>query len=495
VARSSSPDPRAVLGSPARRAALIVALALAIAPAAAAARVPSTIDMRTHAALVLTGEHHSDLAGAAVAAAGDVNGDRRDDVIVGAPLADPRGRHDAGSAYVVFGATRGRVGLGALGARGFRIDGAVPRPRTFHPGANPLSSGAGSVVAPAGDVNGDGLADVLVSGRTADNALLPSAVFVVFGKRDTAPVDLAALGTGGFAIRGDGDFVSAIAGRAAGDVNGDGLADVAVALNVDSDEDAGTVAVVFGKPDTATVDVSGDRFATPTWGIRAVGGASGMLLGSGDATGAAMAAAGDVNGDGLGDVLLGAPGAPRADGKAYGTGGVFVLYGTRTASQARLRPGDAFGGYEIPAPHAGQGFGMAVAPLGRGFVAGAPGDPLARPRGRGGAYVLRTRNAHPIRLPGPRSGGPIGFAVAVPGDVTGDGQKDVLTIGRGHHSGSVPALLYSSAGARLTTYTGLRNSVEARAAAAGAGDVGAGRRPDLIFGSPGAGAAYVLLSR
>ena len=47
---------------------------------------------------------------------------------------------------------------------------------------------------PRGDINGDGPADVLVSGRTADDALLPSAVFVVFGKRDTAPVDLASLG-------------------------------------------------------------------------------------------------------------------------------------------------------------------------------------------------------------------------------------------------------------------------------------------------------------
>jgi hypothetical protein len=482
-----------VRGSVARRTALVIALALATVPAAAVARAPSTIDVRAHAALVLTGEHRSDLAGASVAAAGDVNGDGRDDVIVGAPLADPLGRHDAGSAYVVFGATRGRVGLGVLGARGFRIDGAVARPRTFHPGANPLSSGAGDVVAPAGDVNGDGLADVLVSGRTADNALLPSAVFVVFGKRDTAPVDLAALGTGGFAIRGDGDFVSAIAGRAAGDVNGDGLADVAVALNVDSDEDAGTVAVVFGKADPATVDVFGDRFAPPTWGIRAVGRASGMQLGSGDATGAAMAAAGDVNGDGLGDVLLGAPGAPRADGKAYGTGSVFVLFGTRTPSQAFLGPGEAFGGYEVPAPRAG--FGMAVARLGHGFVAGAPGEPLALPRGRGGAYVVRTRNAHPIRLLGPRSGGPIGFAVDVPGDVAGDGRKDVLTVGRGRHSAAVQALLFSSAGSRLTTYTGLRNSVDARAAAAGAGNVGASRRPDLIFGSPGASTAYVLLSR
>ena len=72
-----------------RRTALVIALALH-GPTAAAARAPSTIDVRAHAALMLTGEHRSDLAGASVAAAGDVNGDGRDDVIVGAPLADPR---------------------------------------------------------------------------------------------------------------------------------------------------------------------------------------------------------------------------------------------------------------------------------------------------------------------------------------------------------------------------------------------------------------------
>ncbi len=442
----------------------------------------ATVDVRAHAALVLTGEKRSDLAGASVAAAGDVNGDGRADVIVGAPLADPRGRTDAGSAYVVFGGTRGRVRLGALGAHGFRIDGAVTPPRTFHPGAD------GAVAAPAGDVNGDGLADVLVTGRTSYNVFLPAAVYVVFGKRDNTPVDLASLGNEGFAILGDGDFVSVLAGRTAGDVNGDGLADIAVTIGVSGDEDSGYVAVVFGKADSTTVDVSGDRFDTPPWGMRVVGGTSGMLLGS------ATAAAGDVNGDGLGDVLIGAAGASRADGKAYGTGAVFVLYGSRTPTLAVLRPGQRFRGFAVMGTLAGEGFGSAVARLGKGFVTGAP-SPFGRVEGRGALWLVRSRGAHPSRIVGPRTGGPIGFRVDVPGDVAGDGQRDVLTVGRGHRSGVVSALLFSSDGRRLATYSGLHNSLEARSAASGAGDFGGGRRPDLIFGSPGTSTAYVLLSR
>src|SRR5919204_4030967 len=104
---------------------------VAASPAVAA----RTVSVPRKASIVLRGEARGDLAGGSVARAGDVNGDGRGDVIVGAPLADPRGRRDAGSAYVVFGGKKyGRVRLGALGTIGFRIDGAVPNPRTFHPG-------------------------------------------------------------------------------------------------------------------------------------------------------------------------------------------------------------------------------------------------------------------------------------------------------------------------------------------------------------------------
>src|SRR5436309_938634 len=82
------------------------------------------------------------------AGAGDVDADGRADVLVGAPFADNNRRKDSGSAYVVFGeASPTRIDLAALGGRGFRIDGEDEQ------------DVAGSAVAGAGDVNGDGRAD------------------------------------------------------------------------------------------------------------------------------------------------------------------------------------------------------------------------------------------------------------------------------------------------------------------------------------------------
>jgi len=438
---------------------------------------------------VLLGEHTADLAGASVAPAGDVNGDGRADVIVGAPLADPRGRPDAGSAYVVFGGgPRGRLRLGALGARGFRIDGAV----SPWSGGTLWSSGAGQVVSGAGDVNGDGLSDVLVSGLAASRP--PTSVFVVFGKRDTNAVDLASLGTGGYVIRSDQDFVNHVIGSPAGDVNGDGRADIAIAIDTWGDEYAGSVEVVYGKADGAPVDLWQPLLESPTWGFRVTGGTPGLILGS------AVAAGGDVNGDGLGDLLIGASGA----------GTVFVLYGRRAgAREILLRPresslgsppGEPFDGFEVAGPHGSDGFGSALARFGRGFVSSAPGSPISlggspRLQGRGGAWIVPSRRARPIRLPGPRTGGPAGVAVDVPGDVNGDGRREVLVLARGTLSAGATASLFSATGRLMTTYYGLRNARGTLSAAAGAGDMGGDRRADLIFGSPGTSTAYVLTSR
>src|SRR5262245_39645676 len=125
-------------------------------------------------------------AGSATANAGDVNGDGRPDVIVGAG--------DANRAYVVFGpASPATVDLSSLGGAGFEIDGSDDYP----------SESAGFSVAGLGDLNHDGKADVVVGDpnfvRTEGSS---GATFVIFGKATTSTVDVDALGSQGFRILG-----------------------------------------------------------------------------------------------------------------------------------------------------------------------------------------------------------------------------------------------------------------------------------------------------
>jgi hypothetical protein len=209
----------------------------------------------------LDGGATNDLSGYSVASAGDVNGDGFDDLIVGAPVADPGGNANAGSSYVVFGKAGGftaSTNLSTLnGTNGFRLDGGA---------TNDLS---GSSVASAGDVNGDGFDDLIVGAYAADPGGNDAAgsSYVVFGKAGgfTASTNLSTLnGTNGFRLDGvAANDVSGYSVASAGDVNGDGFDDLIVgAYQADpgGSGDAGSSYVVFGKA-TGAIERSGSALA------------------------------------------------------------------------------------------------------------------------------------------------------------------------------------------------------------------------------------------
>ncbi|HEX8258554.1 MAG TPA: hypothetical protein VF589_13060, partial [Allosphingosinicella sp.] len=347
----------------------------------------ATVDLGALAAgegFTITGDEIQDRAGHSVSSAGDVNGDGIDDLIVGAPGSDDGGA-SAGQAYVIYGksAGLGNVDLGALTpADGFALIGDAD------------GDDAGWSVASAGDVNGDGVGDIIMSAYYGnDGGGKSGESYVIFGKpggHDT--IDLSALSSGdGFKIVGSGYSYTGPtpytkvyfgADRVSGgsDINGDGFDDLLVGSPRSTEYGDGTVSVIFGKAGGfGTIHLGQLSY---NQGIHVYGGQDG---------GFDMSAAGDVNGDGFDDFIVGAPGA---DDGGIDAGNAYVIYGREDPDWVSLRSLGPTEGFLIQGDQGGDMAGRSVSGggdvNGDGFadiVVGAPyGDDGGASAGE--AYVI-----------------------------------------------------------------------------------------------------------
>ncbi|PXW89871.1 FG-GAP repeat protein [Nitrosomonas sp. Nm84] len=386
----------------------------------------------------------SNLSLAPVSDAGDVNGDGFGDLIVGA--------YGANSGYVVFGQASGfdaAMDLSALdGSNGFRLDG----------GAEAFNTGRS--VSSAGDVNGDGFDDVMISTYYAGlNYNSFGASFVVFGKASgfDAALDLSSLdGSNGFRLDGETAYAGTrISVSNAGDINGDGFADVIIgdSLADPNGDRSGSSYVVFGRASGFDAAIN----------LSSLDGNNGFRLNGAardDYSGSSVSNAGDINGDGFGDVIIGAPGADLSD--SY-SGSSYVVFGKASGFDAILN--------------------------------------LASLDGSNG-----------FRLDGAYGGG-VGNRVSSAGDVNGDGFADVLISSSGGGLSAPSYVVFGKAsgfdatldlsvldgnnGVRLDGVTDFNTG--GRSISAGAGDVNGDGFDDLLVGQDyaslngdGSGSSYVI---
>jgi hypothetical protein len=494
--------------------------------------------------------------GTAVCGVGDLDGDGSNEIAVGAPEADlfgPFGSSVDGGRVVAFDAVSGAVLREDFGTTGQR---------------------RGVSLADALDFDGDGLGELLVGGESRGwlydddwgpeplaielpdsgevrvagidlgTALAPEPVFA-FGfpgaddpDLDAGEVQLRVTGTGATGIlkerltsRSHARFGASVA--MLDDVDGDGTPDLAVGIPFDDrgGAESGAVEVRSGKTGAVLLAVTGDLGAqlgfavanagdhdgdgladviagaprarlTPgtLFGVEPVGhayvisSADGALLkGSngfqaGDRFGAAVASAGDYDGDGILDMLIGAPFASPSSGLPIPierSGEAYVVSG--------LFPQILWQG-SVDADHAY--FGTAVANLGDvdgdgydDLAVSAPGRELLGPIGDHGSVEVYSQGTPLWYHAGSQEEQELGASLAPLGDVDGDGVADLAVGSPGWDAGAganhgLASVLSGANGAELLAVEGAEGE-RLGAAVAPAGDVDHDGRPDLAAGAPG----------
>jgi len=422
---------------------LLALAVLTLAPGSSSAASLSGVGWSAH------GNQAGANLGISVGAAGDVNGDGFADVILGAYLYD-NGQNNEGRAFVYLGSAVGPQAAPAWTAEN----------------DEPLSSFGFSVGA-AGDVNGDGYDDVIVGATRHDNPQEDEGgAWVYLG----SPAGLVA--TAAWTAESNLEysrFGSSVG--TAGDVNGDGYADVIVGARFfgEAQSEKGKAYVYHGSPSGLST--------VPNWSVE--GTQNGQQFAS------SVLTAGDVNGDGYGDVVVG----------SSGTNAAFVFHGSATglstAAAWTTQIGQAIAAFGSSVSTAGDVNGDGYDDV----IVGA----LLFDNGQvdeGGAFLYHGSASGLVSTPawtaeGDQAGALFGNSVGTAGDVNGDGYSDVIVgapLYDNVESAEGRAFVYLGSPAGLTTgsdWTAESDQIAANLgrSVAGAGDVNRDGYADVIVGA------------
>ena len=313
-------------------------------------------DTNKNKGLIIPGKAVGDRLGSEVYNGGDLNGDGIDDLVVtatdaGIPITDTNSYYDSdrrGKAYIVFGSAKNQttIDLDNLnGNNGFSVSGLDAE----HNLGNAVS---------AGDLNGDGIDDLILS---AANAGLNTSsygysysenngeTYVIFGRENgfASDFDLNSLnGSNGFTLKGVDSSDLLGTAVASGDLNGDGIDDLAVSAigagrgttnnnGFTTSDRRGEVYILFG-------DRSGFNSRINLFSLN---GNNGFLIEGkdpNDSLGGALSSGGDLNGDGIDDLVIGAANAgdvldsPFANGDSDQRGEVYVVFGSKNGFKSNF---------------------------------------------------------------------------------------------------------------------------------------------------------------
>ncbi|MGA1872150.1 MAG: putative Ig domain-containing protein [Thermoplasmatota archaeon] len=363
------------------------------------------------------GEDVDDKSGYSACGAGDVNGDGYDDILIGAPM-DEGGSMTAGCTYLIFGR-----------ASGWSRDTDLSEANATFFGEDPYDQ-TGHSIAGAGDVNGDGYDDILIASYLdKDNGAATGQTYLVLGRKEGWSKG-ASLSRANASFQGEqADDNSGFDVAGAGDVNGDGYDDFLIGAwgNYEGGYPyCGKTYLILGRRSGWEMDVNLEN-------------ASASFIGENmmDKSGYTVAGAGDVNGDGFDDILIGA--MSNGDGGSA-AGKTYLVLGRANGWSTGMDLSKANASFigEDMMDTSGQALAGAGDVNGDGYddiLIGARGDDDAG-SGAGQSYLILGRSSGWTRdtdlsrsdasFVGEAAGDDSGASLSGAGDVNGDGKEDIL---------------------------------------------------------------------